>query len=394
MMCSKKPNILILLLLTAFASVAAVLYTPALPSIMVFFKVSAGQAQLTMTAFIIAYALGPGLYGPLQHRFGRKPTLYRGMLVGVVGMLVCVLANYLHAFHLLIVGRFIEGLGTSVGLVVTLTIIYDVYQGAQMRRVLSLTALAFAFLPGLAIFMGGIIIEYFSWVGCFYFMIVYTGLLFLLSTRLPETSPGLDKNALKLKIIAARYANVFSDRVLIRYSLIWGTTTAVIYLFAAYAPLIVIKHFGFSPAMFGLINLSCFAGLIIGNLLSAYLAERITPRVAILLGIVLMALGFIPLAITVWLQCVTVQVFYSMIFICYIGIPLIIASSSALASGHVGAEEKATASAAISVINMGTAVMCLLVGSALGGEPLATLSILCGAMLVIVLLLSLGWILG
>lgn len=389
-MSTQKPNALILLLLTAFASVAAVLYTPALPSIMVFFKVSAGQAQLTMSAFIIAYAIGPGLYGPLQHRFGRKPTLYRGMLVGIVGMLMCVLANYLHNFHVLIVGRFIEGLGTSVGLVVTLTIIYDVYHGAQMRRVLSLTALAFAFLPGVAIFMGGIMVKHFSWVGCFYFMIVYTGFLFLLSTRLPETSPGLDKHALNLNIIAARYAKVFSDGVLIRYSLIWGVTTAVIYLFAAYAPLIVIQHFGFSPMMFGLINLSCFAGLIIGNLLSAALAKRVAPRTSILLGILLMGVSFIPLAIMVWLHCVTVPLLYSLVFICYIGIPFIIASSSALASSHVCAEEKASASAAISVINMGTAVVCLFVGSAMSATPLATLSILCVVMLVSIFLLYAG----
>lgn len=70
-----KPQFMILLFLVSFASVGAVLFTPALPSITSFFQVSVGQAQLTITSYLIGYALGQLPYGPLANRFGRKKTL-------------------------------------------------------------------------------------------------------------------------------------------------------------------------------------------------------------------------------------------------------------------------------------------------------------------------------
>ena len=62
---SKKPHILVLTLLCVFASMGSVIITPALPRISTFFSITAGQAQQTVTAFLLGYALGQLFYGPL-----------------------------------------------------------------------------------------------------------------------------------------------------------------------------------------------------------------------------------------------------------------------------------------------------------------------------------------
>src|SRR5580700_3998703 len=77
-----------LLLMISFASVNAVLFTPALPAIAHFFMLSNDQAQLTVSWFLVGYALGQLIYGPLANRFGRKPALYAGISLQIVSSLL------------------------------------------------------------------------------------------------------------------------------------------------------------------------------------------------------------------------------------------------------------------------------------------------------------------
>lgn len=108
-MPAKLPFITLLLLIS-FASVNAVLFTPALPGIAYFFGISADTAQQTITWFLIGYALGQLLYGPIANRFGRKPALYAGIGLQIVSSLLCVLAGVLHQYWLLVVARFLLAL--------------------------------------------------------------------------------------------------------------------------------------------------------------------------------------------------------------------------------------------------------------------------------------------
>jgi DHA1 family bicyclomycin/chloramphenicol resistance-like MFS transporter len=117
-----------LLLLISFASVNAVLFTPALPNIAQFFGINEDVAQQTMTWFLVGYAFGQLLYGPLANRFGRKPALYMGISLQMYSSLLCVLAGYTHTFWLLAIGRFLLALGSGVGLKMTFTLVNECYE--------------------------------------------------------------------------------------------------------------------------------------------------------------------------------------------------------------------------------------------------------------------------
>lgn len=67
-----KLSFVTLLLLISFASVNAVLFTPALPSITAFFGITEHAAQQTITSFLVGYAIGQLIYGPTANRYGRK----------------------------------------------------------------------------------------------------------------------------------------------------------------------------------------------------------------------------------------------------------------------------------------------------------------------------------
>lgn len=71
-----KIGFLTLLLMISFPVANAVLITPALPAIAAFFNIMPGTAQQIVTWFLVSYAVGQLLYGPVANRFGRKHVLY------------------------------------------------------------------------------------------------------------------------------------------------------------------------------------------------------------------------------------------------------------------------------------------------------------------------------
>jgi DHA1 family bicyclomycin/chloramphenicol resistance-like MFS transporter len=144
-----------LLLLISFASVNAVLFTPALPTIAHYFGVAEDTAQQTITLFLIGYALGQLIYGPLANRFGRKPALYIGITLQILSSLLCVLAGVLNEFWLLVLGRFLLALGSAVGLKMTFTLVNESYEPKVASRKMSYLMLAFAITPGIGVAVGG-----------------------------------------------------------------------------------------------------------------------------------------------------------------------------------------------------------------------------------------------
>jgi DHA1 family bicyclomycin/chloramphenicol resistance-like MFS transporter len=138
----------ILLPLISFASVNAVLFTPALPDITHFFAIKASLAQQTITWFLIGYALGQLVYSPMANRYGRKPALYVGIGLQIISSLACVLAGVLHVFWLLVIARFLQALGSGVGLKMSYTLLNDCYEPKVAGQKISYLMLAFAITPG------------------------------------------------------------------------------------------------------------------------------------------------------------------------------------------------------------------------------------------------------
>src|SRR3990167_2608751 len=105
-----------MLLMISFASVNALLFTPALPDIAAYFAITHDTAQLTISWYLIGYAVGQLLYGPLANRFGRKPAIYGGIILQIISSLICVSAGTFHNFSILVIGRLLLAFGSGVGL--------------------------------------------------------------------------------------------------------------------------------------------------------------------------------------------------------------------------------------------------------------------------------------
>ncbi|OGT52648.1 MAG: hypothetical protein A3F17_07900, partial [Gammaproteobacteria bacterium RIFCSPHIGHO2_12_FULL_41_15] len=262
----KKPHILSLMLLSAFAIMGAIVLTPSLPKISTFFNISAGTAQMTVTLFLLGYALGQLIYGPIANRFGRKPALYLGIIIATMGSLFSIFASPVESFNLLLLGRLLEALGSSAGLVVSFTVINDFYD-KESRRITATIMLAFAIVPGVAVSIGGLIAQYLNWQACFYFLLIYGLLLAIPVWRLPETLVEADPHALKTKKLLSNYLKECKNKRLIGFAICSGLSSACIYVFGAEGPFIGIHLLHTAPAEYGFLGLIPYFGTFIGSII-------------------------------------------------------------------------------------------------------------------------------
>jgi DHA1 family bicyclomycin/chloramphenicol resistance-like MFS transporter len=347
-----------LLLLISFASVNAVLFTPALPNIAHFFGIGEDTAQQTITWFLVGYALGQLVYGPMANRFGRKPALYTGISLQIVSSLLCVLAGLIHEYWLLVVARFMLALGSGVGLKMTFTLVNECYEPKIASEKISYLILAFAITPGLGVALGGILNTYYGWTSCFYAGAIYGLMLLLLVARLPETQKTLNLNALKISHLLHGYSSQFKNIQLITGGLMMGGSTCFVYVFAAIAPFIAINIFGLSSAEYGLANVLPPIGLILGSLFGARLTKIYSLALIMRAGIFIASLGTGIMFVALFMSLpILLSLFLPMIII-YFGLCFILANASTIAMSHV--DDKAHGSAVMNFINMGLATLVVL----------------------------------
>lgn len=357
MLANKKP-FLTLLLMISFASVNAVLFTPALPNITQFFNISTSTAQQTITWFLVGYTLGQLIYGPLANRFGRKPALYLGISLQIVSSLLCSIAgqeNYL----LLLIGRFLLALGSGVGLKMTFTLVNECYESPSANQKISYLILAFAITPGLAISLGGFLNDCWGWQSCFYASAVYGLILLLLCFRLPETKLQLDFNAFKIKHLFHEYFSQFKNGQLILGGVLMGCASSFIYIFSALAPFIAMNILGMKSTEYGIANILPSIGLCMGSILSAQFAKRYSQLTGVKFGILvtLISILFMFAMIMILQQLPWFKIFIPISF-CYLGLAFIFPNASTLAMHQV--LNKANGSAVMNFINMGLVTLIVL----------------------------------
>lgn len=351
-------SFLTLLLMISFASVNAVLFTPALPAIANFFAISDSTAQLTITWFLIGYAFGQLVYGPIANRFGRKPALYTGISLQILSSLLCVLTGTLHIYSLLVAGRFLLALGSGVGLKMTFTLINETYEPAIAGQKLSYLMIAFAIAPGLGVMLGGILNSYFGWTSTFYAGAVYGVILLLLTMKLPETKKTLDLDALQFNHLIEGYSSQFKNMQLISGGLLMGGATCFVYIFAALAPFIAIDILHMSSTSYGTANLLPPVGLVLGSLFSAYLTKNYPAKSIIRLGIIIAILGSTVMLLFTLLGLPALIMIFIPMMLCYFGLALVFANTSTIAMSNVS--DKAHGSAVMNFTNMGLVTIVVL----------------------------------
>ena len=141
------------------------LYLPALPGMSAHFNATPDRINLTLTAFMIFYALGTLVWGPLSDHFGRKPILIAGLTIYVISSTLCALTPNVDG---LILSRIFQALGGSAAGVVATAIVKDVYSGKKRGSVLAIVQSMVLISPAIAPVIGALLLKFISWRGVFW----------------------------------------------------------------------------------------------------------------------------------------------------------------------------------------------------------------------------------
>jgi DHA1 family bicyclomycin/chloramphenicol resistance-like MFS transporter len=184
-----KPDTLaltvVLAMLTALGPLSTDMYLPSLPAIAAGLGASTGQAQMTLSAFLLGFAAGQFFYGPISDRVGRRPVLLFGLGLFTLASLICALSPNIET---LIGARFLQALGASGPIVLGRAIVRDFYEGARAGRELSRMGTIMGVVPALAPILGGLIAQFSHWRMTFGVMILCgAGLAATVLLRLPES---------------------------------------------------------------------------------------------------------------------------------------------------------------------------------------------------------------
>lgn len=152
--------VFILGLLAMLMPLSIDMYLPALPVISAQFGVPAGSTQMTLSTYILGFALGQLIYGPMADSFGRKPVVLGGTLVFAAAAVACALAQTIDQ---LIVMRFFHGLAAAAASVVINALMRDIYPKEEFSRMMSFVMLVTTIAPLMAPIVGGWVLVWLSW---------------------------------------------------------------------------------------------------------------------------------------------------------------------------------------------------------------------------------------
>ncbi|WP_049623293.1 multidrug effflux MFS transporter [Frateuria defendens] len=252
---------LILGLLSAIGPFAIDMYLPALPTIQQSLHADVRLVQASLMAFFISLGVGQLIYGPVSDMVGRKPPIYFGLVLFALGSVGCALAPNI---HLLIVFRFIQGLGACAGMVVPRAIVRDMHTGTDAARLMALLMLVFSVSPVLAPLTGSLVIALASWRGIFWTVMgaALLGLL-LVATALKETRPREQRVDSNLRSALAAYGVLLKDRHFLGLVFLNAFGVASFFAYLANSSFVLIDHYGLSPTHYSLafsINAVAFIG--------------------------------------------------------------------------------------------------------------------------------------
>src|SRR6185437_15049008 len=133
---------LLLASLTALGPMSSDMYVPSLPDIGHSLHVPIAQVQLTISSYLVGFAMGQIIYGPISDRLGRKPVLLVAIVIYGLGSVLCATTRSIDA---LIAARFVQALGGAGAIVLTvfgwhasfiLLVIVSIVSGTLTARLL------------------------------------------------------------------------------------------------------------------------------------------------------------------------------------------------------------------------------------------------------------------
>ena len=273
-MQAKKPSNFLLGVASGISPFGMAIAIPTLESFAQLYQAPYSTVQFIISAYLLGLASSMPLVGFLSDKIGRRPVLLSGLALFIAASIVCSTTDSLNS---LIFWRIIQGVGASVGSVMSRAMIRDTSNASETARSLSRVTAIMGISPMIAPVIGGIGYQIFGSPNGIFVITAAIGVVVLIAIllKLPETRKVELTESTNREPWSEKYRYLLGSKVFVGSSLIYAFTTGAFFAILAVASTVFYNDLGIDSAGFGFVwscltilyTISAFMG---GNLSSKY----------------------------------------------------------------------------------------------------------------------------
>ena len=289
------PSIWLIVLIAGLPQLSETVYSPSLPDIAQALQTSVTMTEYTLTIYLLGFALGILFWGKCSDAWGRKPCMMAGLILFILGCMGCYMSQ---TVGMLMMARFIQAFGGSIGSVLAQAMTRDAFHGPALGKVYASVGSALAIFPALGPLCGGWIAQQWGWRSIFIVLMTVAAILVvLIHTRLPETHPKAERTKVSLWHVAKQ---LITDPKVVGYGLIIACCWGILFSYFSEGPFYLIRGLGLSQTDYGLSFIPIGVAAMVGGMVSKTLQNRYSVKKIMICGLLIVDFaltGFAALAV-------------------------------------------------------------------------------------------------
>ena len=262
-------------MLTAITPLATDLYLPALPIMPGELNTTASNIQMTIGVMTFGVALGQLFGGPISDTMGRKLPLIVGNLLCVISSIICAFAPNI---EILLLGRFLQGLTGSVGVVIAKAIARDFASGQELTKLFALLMMVNGLAPVLAPLIGGQLLLFTKWRVIFVILAVFSAILLVGSLLFRESLPKEKRITGGVGVAVKNYITLIKDKPFLGQTLIQLFAFGGFFAYISGSSFVYQNIFNLSAQEFSYLFGINSCGIVLASAISSRVSNVITAK--------------------------------------------------------------------------------------------------------------------
>ncbi|BDH46909.1 Bcr/CflA family drug resistance efflux transporter [Salmonella enterica subsp. enterica serovar Choleraesuis] len=356
--------IVILSALMAFTSLSTDIYLPAMP---IMARELHGDAELTITGFLLGFCIAQLIWGPVSDHFGRRLPLFIGMGLFIAGSVGCALSTTIGQ---IVFWRVFQALGACTGPMLARTMIRDLFSRTRAAQMLSTLVIIMAIAPIAGPLLGGQIIKTGSWHMIFWLLAIIGVLMLVSLCWLPETLPPQKRVKSSLSGAFRNYVTLITNAGYMRFTLCLMCYYVAAYAFITGSPFVYITYFGVDSQHYGWLFALNIVGVMGMSVINRRLVVRYSLESLLKFAVLTGAAATIALGIGTRMNIGGIVLIVATIFIFFSMNGIIAATSTAGAMDAAPTHIAGSAAALLGALQYGSGIISsLLLAIAHDGTP-------------------------
>ncbi|MTJ93841.1 MAG: multidrug effflux MFS transporter [Desulfovibrio sp.] len=352
--------------LMAFTSLSTDIYLPAMPAMA---HELSGDAEYTITGFLVGFAIAQLVWGPISDSLGRKLPLFVGMLIFAIGAAGCAMS---YSITQIVSWRVVQAFGACTGPMLARAMIRDLFSRTRSAQMMSTLMIIMAIAPIVGPLLGGQLIRISSWHSIFWLLTAIGALMFISLLWLPETLPAEKRTSTSVGNAFNNYLFLLKHGVFMRFTLCVTFYYVAAYAFIAGSPQVYISYYNVDPQHYGWLFALNIAGVMAVSFFNRFLVIRFSLRRLLQIATGIAFLAMAAMAALNMAEPHRMLVIVGMVFIFFSMNGIVAASATAAALDEVP-HIAGSASALIGSLQYGSGIVSSLLLAAFNDGTPATM---------------------